>query len=137
MSVTLDPSSTLAFSRPLTRPVKCALTITNSSNAQSVAFKVKTNAVKSYAVRPNYGTLQPGQTVEIEELYNSSRKEHTPLKEIWSTVASEELHSHKLRVVYLPAHVSLLVAMKSTLARMRQRLCSKLSSLFLHMASEA
>ncbi|KAF5337590.1 hypothetical protein D9611_014800 [Ephemerocybe angulata] len=45
MSVSLTPSNTLGFRRPLTSLVKRSLTITNN-NAQPIAFKVKTTAPK-------------------------------------------------------------------------------------------
>merc|ERR1711991_1012838 len=38
-----------------------------------VAYKVKTNAVKRYVVRPNLGILLPGKTVEVAVLLNYDR----------------------------------------------------------------
>ncbi|KAG6840984.1 hypothetical protein C0991_002874 [Blastosporella zonata] len=45
MSVSLSPSNSLGFKKPLTVVVKRSLTITNH-NTQPIAFKVKTTAPK-------------------------------------------------------------------------------------------
>ncbi|KAI0714056.1 VAMP-associated protein [Cerioporus squamosus] len=123
MSVSLNPSSVLGFNRPFTQSVKRALQITNN-NAQPVAFKVKTTAPKLYCVRPNSGRVEPGETVEVAVMLQamkedlpinakckdkfliqstiiSPEKESMPLNDIWN-VEGDEVHSQKIRVVYLP-----------------------------------
>ncbi|KAI0697869.1 PapD-like protein [Cytidiella melzeri] len=124
MSVVLDPSSALGFNRPLTTHVKRTLAIKNP-NAQPVAFKVKTTAPKLYCVRPNSGRVDPGETVEVQVMLQAMKeepplaakckdkfliqstlitpeKETLPLQDIWSGDSSEEVHSQKIRVTYLP-----------------------------------
>ncbi|KAK7681542.1 hypothetical protein QCA50_015274 [Cerrena zonata] len=124
MSVQIDPSAVLGFPRPLTQHVKRALHITNK-NAQPVAFKVKTTAPKLYCVRPNSGRVEPGETVEVQVMLQAMKEEPplnakckdkfliqstsiTPEKEqlavgdIWNSELSDEIHSQKIRVVYLP-----------------------------------
>ncbi|KAI0953275.1 hypothetical protein AcW1_007534 [Taiwanofungus camphoratus] len=123
MSVALTPSSSLGFNRPLTQHVKRSLAISNH-NAQPVAFKVKTTAPKLYCVRPNSGRVEPGETVEVQVMLQAMKeepplsvkckdkfliqstvitteKETMPLQDIWSE-NPEEVHSQKVRVVYLP-----------------------------------
>lgn len=87
MSVTLSPSSQLAFQRtllpslsvplqlpadpvpcyigPLTQLVKRTLSVSNH-NSQPIVYKVKTTAPKQYCVRPNSGRIEPGETVEVQ-----------------------------------------------------------------------
>ncbi|KAF9972673.1 phosphatidylinositol-binding protein scs2 [Actinomortierella ambigua] len=65
MSIEIDPSSQLAFRRPLTSVIKQTLTIRNTSQLP-VAFKVKTTAPKQYCVRPNSGRISPGQVLEVQ-----------------------------------------------------------------------
>ncbi|PCH40228.1 VAMP-associated protein [Wolfiporia cocos MD-104 SS10] len=123
MSVALTPSNSLGFNRPLTQHVKRSLAITNN-NDQPVAFKVKTTAPKTYCVRPNSGRVEPGETVEVQVMLQamkeepplnvkckdkfliqstliSSEKESMSLQDIWNDV-TEEVHSQKIRVTYLP-----------------------------------
>ncbi|OBZ71443.1 Uncharacterized protein C17C9.12 [Grifola frondosa] len=123
MSVSLNPGTALGFNRPLTQHVRRSLAITNN-NAQPVAFKVKTTAPKLYCVRPNSGRVEPGETVEVQVMLQAMKeepalsakckdkfliqstaitpeKESMSLQDIWND-GSEEVHSQKLRVVYLP-----------------------------------
>ncbi|KAJ7784492.1 PapD-like protein [Mycena metata] len=134
MSVSLAPSNSLGFNRPLTTLVKRSLTITNH-NAQPVAFKVKTTAPKLYCVRPNSGRVEPGQSLDVSVMLQPLKdepplnakckdkfliqstlitpgKEGLQLQDIWSSPeAGEEgkVHQQKLRVVYLPAEGQTLV----------------------------
>ncbi|KAJ8080506.1 phosphatidylinositol-binding protein scs2 [Marasmius tenuissimus] len=128
MSVYLNPSSSLGFTRPLTVLVKRTLTITNPHN-QPVAFKVKTTAPKLYCVRPNSGRVEPGQSAEVAVMLQPMKeepplnakckdkfliqstiitpeKDQKPLAEMWSgaeaTGGPDAVHQQKLKVVYLP-----------------------------------
>ncbi|GBE85055.1 VAMP-associated protein [Sparassis latifolia] len=123
MSVVLNPSNSLGFNRPLTEHVKRSLSISNH-NAQPVAFKVKTTAPKLYCVRPNSGRVEPGGTVEVQVMLQAMKqdpplaakckdkfliqsttitpeKETMPLQDMFND-ATEDVHSQKIRVVYLP-----------------------------------
>ncbi|KAK7048421.1 MSP domain-containing protein [Favolaschia claudopus] len=134
MSVSLSPSSSLGFNRPLTTLVKRSLSIANN-NPHPVAFKVKTTAPKLYCVRPNSGRVEPGQHVEVSVMLQPLKdepplnakckdkfliqstlitpgKEAMPLQDIWNNPdASDDgkVHQQKLRVVYLPAEGQTLV----------------------------
>ncbi|PAV17118.1 VAMP-associated [Pyrrhoderma noxium] len=126
MSVSLKPSASLGFNRPLTQVVKRALTITNN-NEQPVAFKVKTTAPKLYCVRPNSGRIDPGDSVDVQVLLQAMKeepplnakckdkfliqstlitpeKESLPLADLWGNVDGEEpkVHQQKIKVIYLP-----------------------------------
>ncbi|KAH8114739.1 VAMP-associated protein [Phellopilus nigrolimitatus] len=123
MSVSLKPSSSLAFNRPLTQLVKRVLTVTNN-NEQPVAFKVKTTAPKLYCVRPNSGRIEPGGSVDVQVLLQAMKeeppanakckdkflvqstiitaeKEAMPSHDLWNNEESE-VHQQKVKVVYLP-----------------------------------
>ncbi|KAI0087838.1 PapD-like protein [Irpex rosettiformis] len=124
MSVVLDPGTVLGFNRPLTNHVKRTLAIKNP-NTQPVAFKVKTTAPKLYCVRPNSGRVDPGESVEVQVMLQAMKeepplaakckdkfliqstlitpeKETLPLQDIWSGESSDDIHSQKIRVAYLP-----------------------------------
>ncbi|ORY46224.1 PapD-like protein [Leucosporidium creatinivorum] len=81
MSVTLSPSSQLAFQRPLTQLVKRTLAVSNH-NSQPIVYKVKTTAPKQYCVRPNSGRIEPGETVEVQGEFwlqlESQQRDHYP-----------------------------------------------------------
>ncbi|KAG5648337.1 hypothetical protein DXG03_004909 [Asterophora parasitica] len=125
MSVSLNPSSSLGFKRPLTQLVKRSLTITNT-NPYPIAFKVKTTAPKLYCVRPNSGRVASGESVDVSVMLQALReepplnakckdkfliqsilivpeKDHIPLPEFWTGTEASEVHQQKLRVTYLPA----------------------------------
>ncbi|KAK1232811.1 phosphatidylinositol-binding protein scs2 [Marasmius sp. AFHP31] len=135
MSVYLNPSSSLGFSRPLTVLVKRTLTITNPHD-QPVAFKVKTTAPKLYCVRPNSGRVEPGQSAEVAVMLQPMKeepplnakckdkfliqstiitpeKDQKPLAEMWSgseaASGPDAVHQQKLKVVYLPPEGQTLV----------------------------
>lgn len=129
MSVSLNPSTTLGFNRPLTELVKRTLTITNP-NELPVAFKVKTTAPKLYCVRPNSGRIEAGQTVEVSVQLQPMKEEpplnakckdkflvqstlitpdkaHLSQTDLWALPAGDgehdlKVHQHRLKVVYLP-----------------------------------
>ncbi|KAF7768237.1 hypothetical protein Agabi119p4_7480 [Agaricus bisporus var. burnettii] len=128
MSVSLTPSRSLGFRRPLTHVVKRSLTISNQNNVP-VAFKVKTTAPKLYCVRPNSGRVEPGEAVDVSVMLQPLREEPplnskckdkflvqstliTPeretmaLHDLWQASDMGDdgvVHQQKLRVVYLPA----------------------------------
>ncbi|CAK5284096.1 unnamed protein product, partial [Mycena citricolor] len=133
MSVSLTPSHSLGFNRPLTQTVKRSLTLTNH-NQLPLAFKVKTTAPKLYTVRPNTGRVEPGESVDVAVMLQplkeepplnakckdkfliqsttiSSDKDSLSVQDIWSSAdpSNEGVHQQKLRVVYLPAEGQTLV----------------------------
>ncbi|TFY60999.1 hypothetical protein EVJ58_g4789 [Rhodofomes roseus] len=99
MSVALTPSHVLGFNRPLTQHVKRALGITNN-NAQPVAFKVKTTAPKAMKEEPPLNVKCKDKFL-IQSTVITPEKETMALPDLWSDNA-EEVHSQKIRVVYLP-----------------------------------
>ncbi|KAG6814236.1 hypothetical protein H0H92_015351 [Tricholoma furcatifolium] len=132
MSVSLNPSSSLGFKRPLTQQSnKRSLIITNH-NSQPIAFKVKTTAPKLYCVRPNSGRVEPGESLDvsvpkvmlqalkdeppinakckdkflIQSTLITVEKETMNLADIWNLNETNEegrVHQQKLRVTFLPA----------------------------------
>ncbi|KAG0237399.1 phosphatidylinositol-binding protein scs2 [Actinomortierella wolfii] len=127
MSIELDPSSQLAFRRPLTSVIKQTLTIRNTSQLP-IAFKVKTTAPKQYCVRPNAGRVGPGQSLEVQvqmqamkedppidvkckdkflvqSIAITAEREQLALTELWPTVerdAKDQIREKKIRCVFLP-----------------------------------
>ncbi|KDQ62308.1 hypothetical protein JAAARDRAFT_456069 [Jaapia argillacea MUCL 33604] len=79
MSVTVFPSF-LAYHRPLAKTAVCQFAISNSHIDEVVAFKIKTNAVKSYNVRPNIGCIKPGESAVIT-VTMLAKKTEPPLSE--------------------------------------------------------
>ncbi|KNE70340.1 hypothetical protein AMAG_14479 [Allomyces macrogynus ATCC 38327] len=65
MSIKLDPPVRLSFQRPFTNGCTVTLAITNRDDA-TVAFKVKTTALKQYCVRPNSGTIGPREAMKLD-----------------------------------------------------------------------
>lgn len=123
----ISPSTQLGFPRPLTQVVKKTLTVTNS-NAQPVAFKVKTTAPKQYCVRPNSGRIEAGDRVEVQVMLQPLKEEPPasakcrdkflvqsavitpemetlPITELWAILELENkqaVSEHKIRCVFQP-----------------------------------
>ncbi|MCJ1443713.1 MAG: phosphatidylinositol-binding protein scs2 [Stictis urceolatum] len=76
MSVEIDPPE-LGFRRPFTQEVTQILRLKNPHDAP-VAFKVKTTAPKQYCVRPNSGSIEANEEVEVQVLLQAM-KEDPPL----------------------------------------------------------
>ncbi|CAG8490537.1 13095_t:CDS:2 [Ambispora gerdemannii] len=128
MSVELDPSTQLSFTRPFTQLVKELLTVSNP-NHEPVAFKVKTTAPKQYCVRPNSGRIEAGQSVSVQVILQPMKEDPpldfkckdkflvqsvaiTPdretlnLPELWAITekqSKELIKENKIRCIYLPA----------------------------------
>ncbi|KAH7103345.1 VAMP-associated protein [Auriculariales sp. MPI-PUGE-AT-0066] len=126
MSVALNPSQQLTFSRPLTVLVKRSLSISNPSDTP-VAFKVKTTAPKLYCVRPNAGRIEPNETVDVlvmllpmkedpplstkckdkflvQSTAITPEKDHLPTQEVWNAGPGEahpEILQQKIKVAWL------------------------------------
>jgi len=54
----------LEFAGPYTDVVESTLKLTNT-NAEAMAFKVKTTAPKQYCVRPNSGFIEPNESRDV------------------------------------------------------------------------
>ncbi|KAK3847259.1 MAG: PapD-like protein [Linnemannia gamsii] len=127
MSIELEPSSQLAFRRPLTDAIKETLFIRNPTQLP-ISFKVKTTAPKQYCVRPNSGRIEPGQELEVQ-VQMQAMKEDPPIdfkckdkflvqsiaitaermllapQDLWPTVereARDQIREKKIRCVFLP-----------------------------------
>lgn len=123
MSVELEPAE-LGFKRPYSNEVSQTLSLRNG-NKDPVAFKVKTTAPKQYCVRPNSGTIQPGETVDVSVVLQPMKtdppqdarckdkflvqsvavpgqKEMPPWAELERSFKSS-IQERKIRVHYLPA----------------------------------
>ncbi|KAF9582949.1 phosphatidylinositol-binding protein scs2 [Lunasporangiospora selenospora] len=127
MSIELDPSSQLAFRRPLTEAIKETMLIRNPTQLP-IAFKVKTTAPKQYCVRPNSGRVEPGQEMEIQiqmqalkedppvdfrckdkflvqSIAITAEREQFVLSDLWGhmeKVAKDQIREKKIRCVYMP-----------------------------------
>ncbi|ORZ38455.1 PapD-like protein [Catenaria anguillulae PL171] len=65
-TVELSPPTLLTFPRPLSASPTIPLTIRNTCQASTpIAFKIKTTASKTYTVRPNYGIIHPGKSIQV------------------------------------------------------------------------
>jgi len=63
--ITLNQSQFLAFNT-LNGTPKATLEITNKSENQNTAYKIKTTAPKLFVVKPIQGIIAPGRTVAVE-----------------------------------------------------------------------
>ncbi|KAF0686790.1 Aste57867_21453 [Aphanomyces stellatus] len=63
--ITLDPIDSLSFALVSNSSPQAALTITNPSSVENVAFKVKTTRPMRYLVRPNQGVIGPNSTATV------------------------------------------------------------------------
>ncbi|KAG2218265.1 hypothetical protein INT45_000402 [Circinella minor] len=129
MSVLLEPSSYLTFTRPFAHPVATeSITIQNPGNVP-VSFKVKTTAPKQYCVKPNTGRIEPNEHVQVQvylqpmkeklvEGYKCKDKfliqtteikatyENMNLSEMWQQIESEEkemIYRHRIKCVITPS----------------------------------
>ncbi|KAF9135498.1 phosphatidylinositol-binding protein scs2 [Mortierella sp. 14UC] len=127
MSIELEPSSQLAFRRPLNDAIKETLIIRNPTQLP-ISFKVKTTAPKQYCVRPNSGRIEPGQELEVQ-VQMQAMKEDPPIdfkckdkflvqsvaitaereqlapQDLWPTIereARDQIREKKIRCVFLP-----------------------------------
>ncbi|KAK3832230.1 MAG: PapD-like protein [Linnemannia elongata] len=127
MSIELEPSTQLAFRRPLTDAIKESLIIRNPTQLP-IAFKVKTTAPKQYCVRPNSGRVEPGQELEVQ-VQMQAMKEDPPVdfkckdkflvqsvaitaerellapQDLWPTIerdAKDQIREKKIRCAFLP-----------------------------------
>ena len=102
--------------------LRCAKpsSLTNPSDKR-VLFKVKTTAPKSYCVRPNSGTIAPGQSQEVEVMLQSGsiteaeRSKHKFMVQtmyapsddesfpdsLWKEVSKDKIMDTRLRCVFL------------------------------------
>ncbi|KAG0289181.1 phosphatidylinositol-binding protein scs2 [Linnemannia gamsii] len=127
MSIELDPSSQLAFRRPLTEAIKESLIIRNPTQLP-IAFKVKTTAPKQYCVRPNSGRIEPGQELEVQvqmqamkedppadfkckdkflvqSVAITAEREQIASADLWPTMerdAKDQIREKKIRCAFLP-----------------------------------
>ncbi|XP_067933480.1 vesicle-associated membrane protein-associated protein A-like [Watersipora subatra] len=64
MALKVQPEDIIQFKGSLTEVVTTDVSLTNQCE-EPLAFKVKTTAPRRYAVRPNSGSLTPGETLTI------------------------------------------------------------------------
>ncbi|KAF7722033.1 phosphatidylinositol-binding protein scs2 [Apophysomyces ossiformis] len=127
MSVVIEPSTQLTFSRPLTRSSDEILVVKNP-HPEPRTFKVKTTAPKQYCVRPNAGRIEPNSQVEVHVILQPLPNEppadfkckdkflvqtaiikpeyqSMSISDMWSHVESEDrdsIRQQKIKCVYLP-----------------------------------
>jgi len=115
----LNPEKEIGFPKlaTCTQPVTRKLIVTNCSNNEFVAFKVKTTAPKSYLVRPSSGILSgKGASAEISIILQpqgEATENHRFMvqgavvsskddgdKEMWRALAKEQIHEQRLNVAW-------------------------------------
>ncbi|RHY31516.1 hypothetical protein DYB32_003415 [Aphanomyces invadans] len=63
--ITLEPVDSLSFALSPSSSPQAALTISNPSNVENIAFKVKTTRPMRYLVRPNQGVIGPNSSATV------------------------------------------------------------------------
>ncbi|TNN60304.1 Vesicle-associated membrane protein-associated protein B [Liparis tanakae] len=114
----LEPQHELKFRGPFTDVVTATLKLTNPTD-RNVCFKVKTTAPRRYCVRPNSGTIDPGNSVNVSVMlqpfdYDPNEKSKhkfmvqsmlapygmTDMEGVWKEAKPEELMDSKLRCAF-------------------------------------
>ncbi|KAI9247155.1 PapD-like protein [Phascolomyces articulosus] len=118
MSVLLEPSTHLTFTRPFSHPVATETISIENPSKVPISFKVKTTAPKQYCVKPNTGRIEPNERIQVQESkiegYECKDKfliQTTEIKpiykdmnltEMWQQIESEEkepVYRHKLKCI--------------------------------------
>jgi len=60
----ISPQNELKFCGPFNQSITSYMNLRNPTD-KTILFKIKTTAPKKYCVRPNCGTLQPKEMMEI------------------------------------------------------------------------
>ncbi|CAH0385253.1 unnamed protein product [Bemisia tabaci] len=113
----IHPQNELKFVGPFTSPVFSYITLENPCD-KKVCFKIKTTAPKKYCVRPNSGSVDPHQSVQVAVVLQSAGidpneknkhkfmvqsvilPEDTPVESVWKDVKPECLVDYKLKCVF-------------------------------------
>jgi len=118
----ISPQNELKFCGPFNQSITSYMNLRNPTD-KTILFKIKTTAPKRYCVRPNCGTLQPKEMMEIAislQPFNFDPTEKNKHKfmvqslvapdgeihfdQLWKDVTPEQLMDSKLRCVFdLPA----------------------------------
>jgi hypothetical protein len=117
----IQPEHELKFKGPFTVPTTSLLKLTNPSDRR-ICFKIKTTAPKRYCVRPNAGTLEPKNSINIAVVFQPCELEPTANKHkfmvqalyapdgdfnmdaLWKDVDGTKLMDTKLRCTFeIPA----------------------------------
>ena len=64
--ISLNHTQNLVFNTKDGNSPKATLEITNKSESQNTAYKIKTTAPKLFVVKPIQGIIAPGRTVAVE-----------------------------------------------------------------------
>lgn len=113
----IDPPNELIFTGPFDDLIKSYIRLTNPTESK-MAFKIKTTTPKQYCVRPNFGLIEPNETVTVSITlvpfsYNPNEKyrhkfmvqsviltDETFGNIAWEKFAPEELMDSKLLCVF-------------------------------------
>eukprot|EP01116_Phalansterium_solitarium_P008055 TRINITY_DN2127_c0_g1_i2.p1 TRINITY_DN2127_c0_g1~~TRINITY_DN2127_c0_g1_i2.p1 ORF type:complete len:301 (-),score=65.38 TRINITY_DN2127_c0_g1_i2:9-911(-) len=114
----------LIFPPPLNRVITNVLKLSNTV-ATPLAYKVKTTAPKRYCVRPNAGIISPGETIEVQVLFNYMKDkpsnlkakdkfqiqtitvdpnlaQSTELKDLWASAKEEDIKKQRIKGYFQP-----------------------------------
>jgi len=114
----ISPQNELKFSGPFNHSITSYMSLRNPTD-KTILFKIKTTAPKKYCVRPNCGTLQPKEMIEIAiclQPFNYDPNEKNKHKfmvqslvapdgeiqfdQLWKDVTPDQLMDSKLRCVF-------------------------------------
>ncbi|XP_064469082.1 motile sperm domain-containing protein 2-like [Ornithodoros turicata] len=117
--IKIEPEDDLVFIKDDAEDSKATgnVVITNTTNGH-ITFKIKTNNIEGYKVKPFFGVVQSGKTFHIKVEQNPGSVFHgtdkllvltTPiaavemspkeLLDLWKTVAKDAIKEHRLRLV--------------------------------------
>jgi hypothetical protein len=87
--LTMIPADQITFKPPFDSVSDSSLKLSNPSD-KFVAFKIKTTAPQRYCVRPNAGTIPPGDEAEIKVMLQPGQ--------------IDERHKFMVQSIFVPAH---------------------------------
>ncbi|XP_055617097.1 vesicle-associated membrane protein/synaptobrevin-binding protein [Toxorhynchites rutilus septentrionalis] len=115
----IDPPNELKFVGPFTAAVSSYMRLSNPTD-KPILFKIKTTAPKKYCVRPNWGVLEPNDSIEITIILQpfifdaAEKNKHKfmvqsmfypaggqlVMEDLWKNVNPDNLMDSKLRCVF-------------------------------------
>jgi len=85
----IQPEDKIVFNPPFTSVSSSNISVSNPTENDVIAFKIKTTAPKRYCVRPNVGLLKPGETSDVKVLLQPGETDEKHKFQVQSLVVPE------------------------------------------------
>merc|ERR1711935_183383 len=87
------PEDRIVFNPPFTSVSSSNISVSNPTENDTIAFKIKTTAPKRYCVRPNVGIVKPGETSDVKVLLQPGETDEKHKFQVQSLVVPENYES--------------------------------------------